>query len=144
MISLTSQYAIRAVMHMARLNRWCTAEHIAAAAMTPRDYISKVLQILVSTRLVMSQRGVNGGFRLIGDAHAITAYDVVHAIDSEDHLGICRNTHDDGSFLEASASRLFSDIQSDVDRRLRTTAISDLISMQTDNGIRDSSRCMQA
>ena len=139
MITLTSQYAIRAVMHIARENRWCTADHIAVAAMAPRGYISKVLQTLVETRILSSQRGLNGGFRLVGDADSITAYDIVHAIDSEDHLGVCRNTHEDGSAIEESANKLFCDIQSDVDHRLRKSAISDLISTSNEQAVGSSS-----
>lgn len=128
MLSLTCQYAIRAVMYIARSDRWCTADDIAAAAMTPRGYMSKVLQALVGTRILESQRGLNGGFRLLGDADSLTAFDIVHAIDSEDRLGVCRITHGYAADQDMSATRLFADIQSDVDQRLRMTAISDLIS----------------
>ena len=127
MISLTSQYAIKAIMHIAHSNRWCTADHIAASALTPRGYISKVLKTLVETRLIKSQRGINGGFHLIGDAHAITAFDIVHAIDSDARFGITQSTNDVKPTLDESASRLFINIQSDVDHRLRQTSLSDLI-----------------
>jgi len=127
MISLTSQYAIKAVMHIARSQGWCTADEIAAAAMTPRGYISKVLKTLVETRILLSQRGLNGGFHLNGDAHALTAFDVVCAIDSIDCFGVCSHTGNIGSIYESSTDRLFTDIKSDVVLRLQRTAISDLI-----------------
>jgi Rrf2 family protein len=124
MISLTSQYAILAVLHIARSGRWCTADDIAAAANAPRGYISKVLHTLAGAGIIVSQRGLHGGFRLNGEAIAMTAYDIVHAIDPQDRLAVRARERD--AMPEGPVGRLYSDIRRAVDGRLRRSVITDL------------------
>ncbi len=106
--------------------------------MTPRGYLSKVLQTLAGSQIIASQRGVNGGFHLNRDANLVTAYDVVHAMDPDDQLGVSRGYE---TVPVGSAGRLFSGIQADVARRLQRTAIADLISMQSARALDESVAC---
>jgi Rrf2 family protein len=128
MISLTAQYAIRAVMHVAQAGRWCTADEIAAAANIPRGYMAKVLLTLTHAKILISQRGLNGGFQTQREAHLLTAYDIVHAIDSTDRFGVCRDCRAGDPSADCAANRLLGDIQSEIDKRLRQANINDLLS----------------
>ncbi len=128
MISLTAQYAIRAVMHVAQAGRWCTADEIAAAANIPRGYMAKVLQTLTGAKILNSQRGLNGGFQVHNEFHQVTAYDIVHAIDPADRFGVCRDCRAGDPSADCAANRLLADIQSEIDRRLRQATLTDLLS----------------
>jgi Rrf2 family nitric oxide-sensitive transcriptional repressor len=89
MISLTAEYALRAVTHMAAASLAeaeegpvsMTVGQIASATMVPEGYLSKVMQQLVRAKIIQSQRGAGGGFRLSRAAQEISAYDVVQAVD---------------------------------------------------------------
>jgi Rrf2 family protein len=54
---------------------------IAKATKVPESYLRKVMQLLARAGLVISHRGVKGGFSLALDAREITLADVVEAVD---------------------------------------------------------------
>ena len=66
MISQTAEYALRAVVCLARSapeRRW-TVRDIHEQTDVPEGYLSKVMQLLARAKIVRSQRGRTGGFRL--------------------------------------------------------------------------------
>lgn len=85
MISLTAEYALRAVVHMVAVSdetlAVLTVGQIARATRVPEGYLSKVLQQLAHASIIKSQRGSGGGFRLNRVPDSITAYDVIQAVD---------------------------------------------------------------
>ncbi len=90
MFSNTSEYALRAIVHIAtNRERASTAADIAKATKVPQSYLSKVLLDLVAAGIVVSQRGPNGGFSLARPAENITVYDVVHAVDPIRRIEFC-------------------------------------------------------
>ncbi|ODT79567.1 hypothetical protein ABS71_00950 [bacterium SCN 62-11] len=83
MFSLTTQYAIRAVVLLAYEDNGAALGNavLAERAQIPPAYLSKVLQGLVRSRIVESRRGVGGGFRLVQSPEEITLLDVVNAVE---------------------------------------------------------------
>ena len=82
MISLTGEYALRAVVYLAVHNgEALTAENISQHTDVSVGYLAKILQGLNRSGLVSSQRGPHGGFTLIHRPEEITVYDVVKAAD---------------------------------------------------------------
>lgn len=83
MISQTSEYALRAVIHLAHHRGHArTTQQIAEATKVPSGYLSKVLQSLARGGIVNSQRGLGGGFTLARDEAGITILDVIKTVDS--------------------------------------------------------------
>ncbi len=66
MLSGTAEYALRAVVHIARTpgERPITAKELSRAVGVPRNYLGKVLHELVRAGVLRSTRGKLGGFRL--------------------------------------------------------------------------------
>ena len=90
MFSSTAEYALRATVHLAtRSPASCTSEEIARGTMVPPGYLIKVLQDLARAGLVKAQRGPNGGFTLLKPPDAITALDVVNAVDPIRRITVC-------------------------------------------------------
>lgn len=91
MLSLTTEYALRAMVCVANLerDRSITSEDIAAWSKVPRDYLSKILRDLVVAGLIRSQRGPNGGFSLARPAPEISILDVVNAVDPIQRITKC-------------------------------------------------------
>jgi Rrf2 family transcriptional regulator, nitric oxide-sensitive transcriptional repressor len=81
MLSQTAEYAMRAVVHLARQNGPCTVENIAKATKIPISYLAKIMQQLSRAGMATSQRGLHGGFILSRPPSAITLYEVVDAVD---------------------------------------------------------------
>lgn len=91
-ISLTAEYALRAVLHLAALNEdnpSQTVGQIANGTRVPPSYLSKVLQSLARASLITSQRGLGGGFRLARAPHATSILDVVQAVDPIERIHTC-------------------------------------------------------
>ncbi len=90
MISQTAEYALRAIVCLAgNSNKSLTSQEIADMARVPAGYMSKVLQALGRAGLVVSQRGLNGGFTLTRSADGMTVLDVVNAVDPIKRIKTC-------------------------------------------------------
>jgi len=81
--SKSAEYAIRALIHLARMPSG-TAVHsrdIAQDEHLPPGLLAKVLQNLASEGLLRSTRGPTGGFELSCDPDSIRLLDVVFVVD---------------------------------------------------------------
>lgn len=82
MISQSVEYALRGVVTIAQHDGGpCTARQIAAITQVPAPYLSKLMQGLVRSGLVRSQRGVRGGFVLNKEPTDLTVWDVIDAVE---------------------------------------------------------------
>ncbi|MCG3128125.1 MAG: HTH-type transcriptional repressor NsrR [Phycisphaerae bacterium] len=90
MISQTTEYALRAAARLASCPGTVQqVREIARATQVPASYLSKVLRTLARARLVESQPGPGGGFRLALDPQRISVLDVVNAIDPFKRIETC-------------------------------------------------------
>ena len=90
MISQTSEYALRAVVWLAEhRDRAQTTDEIARGMKIPAGYLSKVLQTLARARLVVSRRGLGGGFALTRLPSEIVPLDVINAVDPIKRIERC-------------------------------------------------------
>ncbi len=91
MISQTTEYALRAMVHLATLEPGITinSENLAARTKVPQGYLSKILRDLVVADLITSQRGPNGGFALARPADDISMLEVVNAVDPIQRIRKC-------------------------------------------------------
>ena len=89
MISQTSEYALRAMVFLSMQNSAATGQGIAEVTKVPPGYLSKIMQQLVKSKLVNSQRGIGGGFVLARTAAEISILDVVNAVDPIDKITTC-------------------------------------------------------
>ena len=83
MISSTADYAIRALLLLARQaeGQLLRADDVAAAIGAPRNYLAKTLYELAKAGLVKGTRGPTGGYTLAVPAHAITLARVADLFD---------------------------------------------------------------
>lgn len=90
MISQTAEYALRAIVWLARdpAMLFGTAR-IARATHVPAGYLSHVLQALARAGLVESSPGRSGGFRLRRSRRKISVLDVVNAVDPVERIVRC-------------------------------------------------------
>ena len=78
MLTITSQYALRALSHLARQPGEAVLGHdLAESVEIPANYLSKVLLTLRNAGIVDTTRGSGGGYRLRKPASEIHLIDVV-------------------------------------------------------------------
>lgn len=91
MISRTAEYALRAILFLARVEdrRPVPVDEIAEALGAPRNYLSKTLHELTRLGIVRSLRGPTGGFWLVADPETLTVARIAEAFDEERTSGMC-------------------------------------------------------
>jgi len=90
-LTRAADYAVRVMIHLAGIpsgTRVSRAD-LAEAAECPEQFLSKVLQGLTRTGLVISHRGNTGGFELPPSHRTASLLDVVEAIEGPLRLNVC-------------------------------------------------------
>jgi len=87
----STEYAIRAVIHLALLPSGCLAgaQEISREENIPTPFLSKILRKLGRHRLVRSFKGQRGGYELALPASQITLQDLVDATNGDQLEGRC-------------------------------------------------------
>jgi Rrf2 family protein len=88
--SATARYALRILGYLAeRPGQWVLGRDIAAATGIPANYLSKILSQLRKRRIVASQKGWGGGFRLEPASARVPIREVLEVFDGRSHAGAC-------------------------------------------------------
>ena len=84
MLTQTSDYALRALVYLAHDpdDGYHQTRDLAGVLNVPANYLGKILQLLSHHRIVESQRGMHGGFRLSRLPEQIRLFDVLAALDA--------------------------------------------------------------
>lgn len=89
LLTQSVEYALRAVVYLAREGEPRTTAQTAEATQVPAAYLSKVLQGLARAGVVKSQRGIGGGMTLVPSPQELTILDVVNAVDPLQRIETC-------------------------------------------------------
>ena len=91
MFSQTVEYALRAVVYLAQHQAEGAVGNrtIAEATQVPPSYLSKVLHDLAAAEILVSRRGVGGGFQLRPRPEDLSVLDVVNAVDPLQRITGC-------------------------------------------------------
>lgn len=89
MFSMTTEYALRAVVFLSQAEGRVTAGDIAERTRVPVRYMSKVLQTLSESGIIESQRGPSGGFWLSRPADKITLLEIVDCFEPIQRITKC-------------------------------------------------------
>jgi Rrf2 family protein len=93
MLKLTKKadYGLIAMRHLAEhADRGsCSAKDLADSYGIPQEALAKILQKLVRAKLLVSQHGIRGGYTLARDAHQISAFDVIRAVEGPLFMTSC-------------------------------------------------------
>ena len=89
-VTREADYAVRCVLYLARKANGITpVNEIAKAMHIPKSFSAKILQRLVKAGIVISGRGIGGGFSLAKKPGNISILDVVKAIQGDSAINIC-------------------------------------------------------
>jgi FeS assembly SUF system regulator len=93
MLKLTKKadYGLIAMKHLAEhgSHASCSAKDLADAYNLPQEAIAKILQRLAKAKLVIPQRGTNGGYTLSRDPATVSAFEVIQAIEGPLFITSC-------------------------------------------------------
>ncbi|MCX8011283.1 MAG: Rrf2 family transcriptional regulator [Ignavibacteria bacterium] len=89
--SKACEYGLQAILYLASKpeNECVPANEISKNLKIPKEFVSKILQSLVSYKIVSSKKGKFGGFSLAKPTNAIKLIDIVEAIDGLSAFSSC-------------------------------------------------------
>jgi len=90
LVTRETDYAIRTVMYIAKEGgRVANVTEVAAAMSIPKTFLAKIVQRLAKQKILVSIRGVNGGFRLANGPEDISLLSILEAIQGTAAINMC-------------------------------------------------------
>ncbi len=129
-VSARADYAIRALLELtAAGDAPVRADAIARAQGIPAKFLENLLVDLRRARLVVSQRGRDGGYRLARPAAKVTLADVIRAIDGP-LAGVRDDAPEDVAYTGASTSlrEVWIALRASMRQVLEATTLADVAS----------------
>ena len=131
-ITLESDYALRIVTVLAQSDKVSDANTIAElTSVTPR-FALKILRKLVQGGLVISYKGVNGGYKLKVSSEDITLKNVIELIDGPIAIARCLDSGESCSMIRNKSAciyhHIFDKISLELAAKLQNITIKDVLS----------------
>ena len=128
MISRTTEYALRAVIYLAKAgSENTTAQRIAEATKVPEGYMSKVLNTLARAGIVNSQRGPSGGFTLTVLPADLTMLRVVESVEPLPRIKKCPLELEEHSGELCPLHMVLAELVNGIETKLASTTIAQLL-----------------
>lgn len=101
MLTQTAKYALQALIYLCNQedDDYHQTKEVARIIRVPANYLGKTLQKLARAKIVDSQKGLHGGFRIAKLAEQVRLYDIFVAIEAIPVDFAAEHDHDDRSEL---------------------------------------------
>ena|SRR3972149_6676139 len=128
-ITRQADYAVRAVLHLARNGEQRIATSmIAEEQRIPPSFLAKIISQLSIAGLLHTSRGARGGVTLAREAKDITLLEVVEAIDGPIQLNECVGDNGSCSFDSDCPLRpIWCDAQEELIGKLKSTNFAEMM-----------------
>ena len=129
-LSKKSDYALIAMKHLATRpdgGGSASAREISEAYDIPLELLAKVLQRLVRARLLASEQGTRGGYRLGRNASLISVADVIQAVDGPVTVTACStDDHNCDQYTKCSIRDPLWKIKNRIVEALSTVSVAEM------------------
>ena len=133
-ITRQADYAVRAVLHLARMgnSERAATSTVAKEQNIPPSFLAKIISQLSIAGLLHTSRGARGGVTLAREPKDITLLEVVEAIDGPIQLNECVGA-DGGCHFDGTCpiKPVWCDAQEELVARLKGTNFGDLIAQNS-------------
>lgn len=135
-IKQTSDYAIRIACYLAEENRMCSTHVLSTELAIPYNYIPKVTKLLKDAHIISASEGAQGGYQLLKQPWEISLWDILSVTEGSMKINNC--LEDESACSRSAASycmvhRVFQSIQSDMEYRLQSITVAELIGMKAES-----------
>ena len=133
-ITRQADYAVRAVLHLARINgsQRAATSQVAQEQHIPPSFLAKIISQLSIAGLLHTSRGARGGVTLAREPKAITLLEVIEAIDGPIMLNECVGESSTCTFDEDCPLRpVWCEAQNELVARLKSTNFQQLLEQNT-------------
>ncbi len=131
-LSKKTEYALMAVKFIAlKTDSNCvTAKEISIGYNIPYELLAKILQKLTKNNVVVSYKGINGGYSLVKDVKDITLNDVITAVEKiqiTNCMKVNGSKKDCARFDCCQIRSPLSKVQEEIDSLFKRTTISQIL-----------------
>ena len=130
-LSRKSDYALRAVIYLARINddRFGRVSEIAKAKDIPQAFLAQILPLLANHGLVKSQQGAHGGYALARSPETISFLDIIESVEGPLRLNKCvEGQHDNCTILDnCEMQHVWNQAQTQMVEFLRGVTMADML-----------------
>jgi Rrf2 family protein len=129
LVTRETDYAVRTMLYLARNNgKRVSVTEIAQAMQIPKTFLAKLLQRLVKQHLLVSARGMNGGFQLAKKPSEITLLDIMEIMQGPAGINVCAiDSGRCGFSSTCTVHPVWVDIRKEVEKKLGKVTIAKLI-----------------
>lgn len=126
---MATDYAIRALLYLAVVERMATAAEVAEEMKVPRQYLVTMSRKLKDADLIGAEPGVSGGYYLLRPPEEISLLDIIRVTEGTTKLNRCLE-HDEYCSRLATEScpvrEVYEELQSTVESLLGGVTLADL------------------
>lgn len=128
MLTQTAKYAIRALIYLSEQKDgvYSQTRELAQTIQVPPNYLGKTLQKLAHARILDSQKGLHGGFRISRPAAQITLHEILIAIEAIPR-DLCQSPMQDDIGLPSVVYAKFAELSGVYNDFLRSATLADMI-----------------
>lgn len=133
-ITRQADYAVRAVLHLTRINgsQRAATSQVAQEQHIPPSFLAKIISQLSIAGLLHTSRGARGGVTLAREPKAITLLEVIEAIDGPIMLNECVGDSSTCTFDDDCPLRpVWCEAQNELVTRLQNTNFQQLLEQNT-------------
>jgi len=129
LVTRETDYAVRTVLYLAKnRDRTASVTEVAHAMHIPKSFLAKLLQRLARSHILMSSRGVNGGFQLAQKPSEITLLSILEAVQGPTGINVCAIDSKRCKLSSAcSVHPVWVEIRKEVEKRLKRETIGKLM-----------------
>ncbi len=135
-LNITTDYAVRIMLYMASnqgANDCISGKEISSNMHIPYNYFLKIITNLKNAGFLISYQGKKGGYALVKDPKDISIYDIINAMGDSLTISECLKNPAACSrnFVgQCAVHNLFESIQQEIEQRLQTVSVADVIEQQ--------------
>jgi Rrf2 family protein len=129
LVTRETDYAVRTVVYLAREGeRTANVSEVAHAMHIPKSFLAKILQRLTKNNILISTRGVKGGFKLAKEPSEISLFDIMMSIQGPATINLCViDSKKCRLSTTCSVHPVWVDIRQEVEKRLQKQTIAALM-----------------
>ncbi len=129
LVTREADYAVRTVLYLARNStRTASVSEVARAMHIPKSFLAKIVQRLVRRHILVSLRGMKGGFMLAAKPSQISLLDILESIQGPTGINVCAiDSRRCRLSATCSVHPVWVQIRKEVERRLKKQTIAKLI-----------------
>ena len=131
LITRASEYAILSLLVLAKADKPLDSETLSKDLAISKSFLAKILQALAKNEILLSYKGVNGGFKLAKEPKDINMLKVVSSVEGKAPAVFdCSPSKDDCPFQKANICAIwpfFNKLQGKIDIFLATLTLADIL-----------------